>query len=48
MKQTGWMHTTTAADFIDEFVEDVVRDNGELKYRYGEGNDAHWMWHRSL
>ena len=33
---TGWMHTTTAADFIDEFVEDVVRDNGELKYRYGE------------
>jgi acyl-homoserine lactone acylase PvdQ len=33
---TGWMHTTTAADFIDEFVEDVVRDNGELKYRYGD------------
>ncbi|MEY3666983.1 MAG: hypothetical protein RL572_523 [Pseudomonadota bacterium] len=33
---TGWMHTTTAADFIDEFVEDVVRDNGVLKYRYGD------------
>lgn len=33
---TGWMHTTTAADFIDEFVEEVVRDNGQLKYRYGD------------
>ena len=33
---TGWMHTTTYADFIDEFVEAVVRDNGALKYRYGD------------
>lgn len=33
---TGWMHTTTQADFIDEFVEDVVRENGELVYRYGD------------
>jgi len=33
---TGWMHTSTQADFIDEFVEDVVRENGALIYRYGD------------
>jgi len=32
---TGWMHTSTQADFIDEFVHQVVRENGELKYHYG-------------
>jgi acyl-homoserine-lactone acylase len=33
---TGWMHTSTFADFIDEFVQDVVSDNGQLMYRYGD------------
>jgi len=33
---TGWMHTSTSADFIDEFVEDVVTVDGELVYRYGD------------
>lgn len=33
---TGWMHTSTQADFIDEFVEDVVREDGALIYRYGD------------
>jgi len=33
---TGWMHTSTRADFMDEFVQQVVRDNGELKYHYGD------------
>ncbi|MEL7312922.1 MAG: penicillin acylase family protein, partial [Pseudomonadota bacterium] len=33
---TGWMHTSTYADFIDEFVEDVKRVEGELVYRYGD------------
>ncbi len=33
---TGWMHSTTRADFIDEYVQDVVRDNGQLHYRYGD------------
>lgn len=32
---TGWMHTTTRADFMDEYVQQVVRDDGALKYRYG-------------
>ena len=33
---TGWMHTSTRADFIDHFVQDVVSDNGQLMYRYGD------------
>ncbi len=35
-EHNGWMHTTTAADFMDEFVEDIVREEGELYYRYGD------------
>jgi len=35
-EKTGWMHTSTYVDFIDEFVEDVSRVNGELVYRYGK------------
>ena len=35
-EDTGWMHTSTYVDFIDEFVEEVVEKDGELLYRYGE------------
>jgi acyl-homoserine-lactone acylase len=35
-ENTGWMHTSTHVDFMDEFVEDVSRFNGELSYRYGD------------
>lgn len=35
-ERTGWMHTSTYVDFIDEFIEDIKRDNGKLKYRYGQ------------
>ncbi|HLT63173.1 MAG TPA: penicillin acylase family protein, partial [Pseudohongiella sp.] len=35
-EKTGWMHTSTFADFMDLFVEQVVNDNGVLKYRYGD------------
>ncbi len=35
-EHNGWMHTTTYADFMDEFVEDVVEEDGALRYRYGE------------
>jgi acyl-homoserine-lactone acylase len=34
-EKTGWMHTSTRVDFIDEFVEDVSRVDGDLVYRYG-------------
>ncbi len=35
-EHTGWMHTSTSVDFIDEFIEDVFDEAGQLKYRYGE------------
>jgi len=35
-EHTGWMHTSTYVDFIDEFVEQVERRDGALMYRYGD------------
>ena len=35
-ERNGWMHTTTYADFMDEFVEDVFEEEGALRYRYGD------------
>lgn len=35
-ERTGWMHTSTGVDFIDEFVEDVNNESGQLIYTYGE------------
>jgi acyl-homoserine-lactone acylase len=34
-EDTGWMHTSTGVDFMDEFVEDVSEADGVLQYRYG-------------
>ena len=33
--KTGWMHTSSAVDAVDEFVETIVRKDGKLFYRYG-------------
>ena len=35
-EHTGWMHTSTYVDFMDEFVQDIVEDEGRLRYRYGD------------
>lgn len=35
-ENTGWMHTSTGLDFMDEFVEDVFEQDGRLMYRYGD------------
>lgn len=35
-EHTGWMHTSTHADFKDEFIEEIFREDGKLLYRYGE------------
>jgi len=35
-ENTGWMHTSTYVDFMDDFVEDVFTENGQLLYRYGD------------
>lgn len=35
-EKTGWMHTSTYVDFMDEFVEDVTETDGKFSYRYGD------------
>jgi acyl-homoserine lactone acylase PvdQ len=35
-ENTGWMHTSTRVDFMDEFIEDVKKVDGKLKYKYGD------------
>ncbi|WPR73598.1 acylase [Algoriphagus sp. NG3] len=35
-EKTGWMHTSTYVDFIDEFVEDITEKEGKYRYQYGE------------
>jgi len=35
-ENTGWMHTSTHVDFIDEFIEEVFAEGGNLLYRYGD------------
>lgn len=34
--KTGWMHTSTRTDCIDEFLETVVEEDGQLMYEYGD------------
>lgn len=35
-ENTGWMHTSTYTDVIDEFVETISESEGGLFYKYGE------------
>ena len=35
-EKTGWMHTSTYTDVMDEFKETIVKNSGKLYYRYGE------------
>lgn len=35
-EKTGWMHTSTYVDIMDEFVETVEKMDEKLVYRYGE------------
>lgn len=35
-EKTGWMHTSTYTDIMDEFVETVVETEDGLKYKYGD------------
>ncbi len=34
-EKTGWMHTSTYTDVIDEFVETISEHDGQLQYKYG-------------
>ncbi|MEM6633447.1 MAG: acylase [Bacteroidota bacterium] len=35
-EKTGWMHTSTYTDVIDEFVEEITEKEGTYTYAYGE------------
>ncbi len=35
-EKTGWMHTSTYTDVIDEFVETIVENENGLQYEYGD------------
>lgn len=35
-EKTGWMHTSTYTDVMDEFKETIVKNDGKLLYQYGE------------
>ncbi|HEX8072111.1 MAG TPA: acylase [Pyrinomonadaceae bacterium] len=35
--RVGWMHTSSQADALDEYVETVVKRDDRLYYRYGRG-----------
>ena len=35
-EKTGWMHTSTYTDVIDEYKENIVELEGELRYQYGD------------
>ncbi|WP_108422615.1 acylase [Flagellimonas amoyensis] len=35
-EKTGWMHTSTYTDVMDEFKETILKNEGKLFYRYGE------------
>ena len=35
-EKTGWMHTSTYTDVIDEFKQDVIVKDGSLMYEYGD------------
>ncbi len=34
-EKTGWMHTSSYTDVMDEFVETVTEENGQFYYKYG-------------
>jgi len=33
---TGWMHTSSGVDVVDEFAETIIQSPGALMYRYGK------------
>ncbi|MEP2056948.1 MAG: acylase [Maribacter litoralis] len=35
-EKTGWMHTSTYTDVMDEFKETIIKNNDQLVYQYGE------------
>ncbi|MCF6223903.1 MAG: acylase [Flavobacteriaceae bacterium] len=36
--KTGWMHTSTGTDIIDEFEETIIKNKKGLSYKYGDAS----------
>ncbi|MEO8026351.1 MAG: penicillin acylase family protein [Bryobacteraceae bacterium] len=34
-ERTGWMHTSSGVDAVDEYLETIVKKNGRFYYKYG-------------
>jgi len=41
-EKTGWMHTSTYTDVIDEFVETITKKENKLTYKYGDETRDVW------
>lgn len=35
-EKTGWMHTSTGTDIIDEFEETIIKEGSKTSYKYGD------------
>lgn len=35
-EKTGWMHTSTGTDIIDEFEETIIKEEDKITYKYGD------------
>lgn len=35
-EKTGWMHTSTGTDIIDEFTETIIKSDAGIQYQYGK------------
>jgi len=35
-EKTGWMHTSTGTDIIDQFEETIVKEEGKIAYKSGD------------
>ena len=47
-EKTGWMHTSTYTDVIDEFVEDIEKKGDKYFYKYGDEEREVWQSEVSL
>lgn len=45
-EKTGWMHTSTYTDVIDEFVEEVEKKGDKWYYKYGD--EEREVWHEDV
>ena len=47
-ERTGWMHTSTRADFMDDFAVEVVETDEGPKYRHGDALRDFMSWDETI